>query len=225
MIHSWVTNFLLSVPFLLFSGFTTFLTFYFVSAVLFGLLCSPFSSHFLFQKLLSKSLLSFSQLINLPFTFSSPHLSTSTCPLVFLWSIHTWAPERLQAEHPWGRRSGGPGPYGWEPEGSQPSWEISSALCLIPHLPTVPSCCLWTAGTSCILPDRARCFWDKAPADAPLGLIWEPLWAPVSAPLWQRWLWRQTRCHSSVTKPQHLGYKVSSETNVQPENKNRNHQE
>lgn len=72
-----------------FSSFTTFLTFYFVSAVLFSLLCSPFSSHFLFQKLLSKSLLSFSQLINLPFTFSSPHLSTSTCPRgIFMKQSH-----------------------------------------------------------------------------------------------------------------------------------------
>lgn len=118
MTRSWVTNFLLCMPLLFLSDSTTILTFYFVSAVLFSLLCSPFSSHFLFQKLLSKSSLSFSQLINLPFTFPSPHLSTSTCPWVFLWNTHTWAAERLWAEHPWGRRSGGPGMDGWEPERS-----------------------------------------------------------------------------------------------------------
>lgn len=118
MAHSWVTNFLLCMPLLFLSGSTTILTLYFVSAVSFSLLCSPFPSHFLFQKLLSKSLLSFSQLINLPFTFPSPHLSSSTCPWVFLWNIHKWAAERLRAEHPWRRRSGGPGMYGWEPEGS-----------------------------------------------------------------------------------------------------------
>lgn len=118
MAHSWVTNFLLCMPLLFLSGSTTILTFYFVSAVSFSLLCSPFPSHFLFQKLLSKSLLSFSQLINLPFTFPSPHLSSSTCPWVFLGNIHKWAAERLRAEHPWRRRSGGPGMYGWEPERS-----------------------------------------------------------------------------------------------------------
>lgn len=41
-------------------AFPLFLWFYFVSAVLFSLLCSSFPAYFFFQKLLSKSLLSFS---------------------------------------------------------------------------------------------------------------------------------------------------------------------
>lgn len=127
MAHSWATNFLLSLPLLFFSGSTTILTFYFVSAVLFSLFCSPFLSHFVFQKLLSKPLLSFSQLINLLFTFPF-----STSPLVFLWNLHLWASERLRAEHPWGRRGGGSGTCGWEPEGPQLFWKTSLAICLIP---------------------------------------------------------------------------------------------
>lgn len=72
-----------------------FLSFYFVSAVLSSLLCSPFSSPFFFQNLLSKSLLSFSHLIILPFASSCSCLSAFMFPLVFFWSIHTWASEKL----------------------------------------------------------------------------------------------------------------------------------
>lgn len=163
MAHSWVTNFLLSVPLLFFSGSATILAFYFVSAVLFSLFCSPFSSHFLFQKFLSKSLVSFSQLINLPFS-TSVYLHMS--PGIFT----------KHSQVSFGKAAGRASlsTCGWEPEGSQPFWKTSLAICLTPHLPTVPSPCLWAAGTCSISPDTAMCSWDKPSADAPHGLSWEP---------------------------------------------------
>lgn len=67
---------------------------------------------------------------------------------------------------------GGSGPHSWEPVESQPSWEIGSAICPTPHLPTVPPSHLWIAATYYILPDILTCSWDKPPASASYRLNW-----------------------------------------------------
>lgn len=162
MAHSWFPPFYASLVLLCLCHNL----FHFVSAVLFSLLCSPFSSHFLFQKLLSKSLLSFSTYqSSLHFPFStSVYLHMS--PGVFMKHSHVsfrkavgraslreeeWRYVRLGAR-------GVSALLGHQLSHLSYTTRHHSALFL--HV---------NCSTCSILPFIAMCLWDKFPADAPHG--------------------------------------------------------
>lgn len=103
--------------------------------------------------------------------------------------------------------------------GPQPSWDISWAICLIPHLTTVPCSCMWTAAHALFYLSQQRACEINSLLMHPMDGAGGPLWIPVPASLHQWWLWRHTRYHFSVSRA------MKWQTDVQPENKNRDHQE
>ena len=170
--------------------------------MLFSLLCSPFSSHFFVQKLLSKSLLSFSKLLN-PVHIYPPFYA----PLGILLkhppgSFRDASPAQPQGSG-WREEGLGSWPVWPEPAGSQPSGEIHQAIHPTAHLPTGPSSHLQVADASSTFPDTLTRTQDEAPACAPSGSNRVPPRTPARAPPRQR---RRSGRAGSDSKPQQMGY-------------------